>query len=236
MSLEISPKQSEKGVRRKVQLWEGGPYWACKNIGAEEPWESGYHFWWGDTVGYKCVGETWVASDGSSQNFSFAPNHTPTYGKSIATLQSEGWVTADDVLVPVHDAAHVHWGNNWRMPTRQELDDLCRKCDWTWTTNNNVKGYIVRGEGTYASACIFLPCASYADGNSIHYDVDGSSGFYWSSVPSSSSWTSLSLVFFFEIIKFDMDDEEYPSYYYSVNDGHSREIGFPVRPVQGFSE
>ena len=26
----------------KVQLWEGGPYWATTNIGAEEPWEYGY--------------------------------------------------------------------------------------------------------------------------------------------------------------------------------------------------
>ena len=29
----------------KVQLWEGGPYWAETNIGAEEPWNGGDHFW-----------------------------------------------------------------------------------------------------------------------------------------------------------------------------------------------
>lgn len=27
----------------KVQLWEGGPYWATTNIGAEDPWEYGYY-------------------------------------------------------------------------------------------------------------------------------------------------------------------------------------------------
>ena len=37
----------------KVQLWEGGPYWATTNIGAENPEDYGYYFWWGDTVGYK---------------------------------------------------------------------------------------------------------------------------------------------------------------------------------------
>ena len=33
----------------KVQLWEGGPYWATTNIGAENPEDYGYYFWWGDT-------------------------------------------------------------------------------------------------------------------------------------------------------------------------------------------
>ena len=27
---------------KRVQLWEGGPYWADRNIGAYQPWESGY--------------------------------------------------------------------------------------------------------------------------------------------------------------------------------------------------
>ena len=35
-----------------VQLWENGPYWAECNVGAARPEESGYYFWWGDTVGY----------------------------------------------------------------------------------------------------------------------------------------------------------------------------------------
>ena len=36
-----------------VQLWENGPFWAECNVGASQPEESGYYFWWGDTVGYK---------------------------------------------------------------------------------------------------------------------------------------------------------------------------------------
>ena len=28
----------------KVQLWEGGPYWATTNIGAEKPEDYGYYF------------------------------------------------------------------------------------------------------------------------------------------------------------------------------------------------
>ena len=58
----------------KVQLWEGGPYWATTNIGAEKPEDYGYYFWWGDTVGYKRENNKWVASDGSNLNFSFDQN------------------------------------------------------------------------------------------------------------------------------------------------------------------
>ena len=37
-----------------VQLWENGPCWADRNIGAAKPEGHGLYFWWGDTVGYKC--------------------------------------------------------------------------------------------------------------------------------------------------------------------------------------
>ena len=200
----------------KVQLWEGGPYWATTNIGAERPEDYGYYFWWGDTVGYKRENNSWVASDGSSRNFSFSSENTPTYGKDISALRGEGWITADDVLAPAHDAAHVHWGGNWRMPTKQELDDLCDKCDWTWITANGVKGYLVRGRGDYVSNNIFLPCAGYGDGASL--SDAGSGGSYWSSVPSSGGYSSCYL---------DVDSiDHYASYSY-------RNGGQSVRPVQG---
>ena len=202
----------------KVQLWENGPYWATTNIGAEEPEDYGYYFWWGDTVGYKRENDKWVASDGSSSNFSFASGNTPTYGKSVSTLQSEGWITADGVLAPEHDAAHIHWGENWRMPTKQEIDDLNSKCDWEWTTINAVNGYIVRGKGDYADNSIFLPCASHGYGASL--GSTGSGGHYWSSVPFSSSDRAWDLYFFSGI-----------QYTFSFN---HRYYGQSVRPVQGF--
>ena len=64
----------------RVQLWENGPYWAAFNIGAEKLEDYGYYFWWGDTVGYKRENDNWVASNGSSTNFSFSADNTPTYG------------------------------------------------------------------------------------------------------------------------------------------------------------
>ncbi len=200
----------------KVQLWEGGPYWATTNIGAENPEDYGYYFWWGDVVGYKWENNAWVTSDGSSANFSFEGENTPTYGVHTDTLRSNGWITAENVLVSEYDAAHVHWGGDWRMPTEQELDDLNSNCDWTWTTENGVNGYLVRGRGDYASNSIFLPCAGVGNGNSLN--SAGSYGTYWSSVPRpvySYAWYH----------GFDANDHG--------TDYDERYSGRSVRPVQG---
>ena len=214
---------------KKVQLWKNGPYWAETNIGAENPWDFGYYFWWGDTVGYKyeVLGwfnrlfstqkEVWVASDGSSLGFSFSEGNIPTYGKDNHTLRREGWITAGGVLVPKHDAAHVKWGGGWRLPTKLELDELNNKCDWTWTTVKGVNGYVVRGKGDYASASIFLPATG--NGNATLLNYAGSAGNYRSSVSYSLNVWGLGFSSRTHIL------------------GHgSRNFGQSVRPVQGFTK
>ncbi len=213
------PLKTDAG-HEMVQLWKDGPYWATKNIGAEKPEDYGCYFWWGDTVGYNRENDAWVASDGSNSNFLFSEGNTPTYGKSNSTLQSEGWITSAGVLAPEHDAAHVHWGGNWRLPTTAELDALNGNCDWTWTTQNGVNGYVVRGRGDYSSASIFLPAAGFGYGTSLN--DSGSYGYYWSSVPYSDlDYYAWSLYF---------HSSTHFTYYYSRGNGR------PVRAVQGFTE
>ena len=196
----------------KVQLWEGGPYWATTNVGAEKPEDYGYYFWWGDTTGYRPSGTTF--------SFSFESSNCPTYGKSESQLKEGGWLTNGGVLAPEHDAAQAHWGGAWRMPTKQELDDLVNKCDWNETTLNGVKGWIVTGRDAYKSDSIFLPCAGYGFGTSLH-DA-GSYGYYWSSVPSSDNFSYSWYLYFISSLHYTGFDYRF--------------IGFPVRPVQGFTE
>ena len=202
-----------------VQLWEDGPYWATRNVGANEPWEYGYYFGWGDTIGYKRENNKWVASDGSNVDFSFTSSNTPTYGKNFSTLKSEGWLTADDVLAPEHDAAKKHWGGNWRMPTKKEFVELNEKWDWSWTTMNGVAGYVVRGRGDYAFNSIFLPCAGIGNGASL--GLAGSEGSYRSSVPCSDSNNAWGLY---------LRSGWYGMGYWTRYDGRS------VRPLQGFTK
>ena len=207
-------------LHEKVQLWEGGPYWATTNIGAEKPEDSGYYFWWGDTVGYKRENNKWVATDGSSSNFSFSPSNTPTYNKSISTLKSQGWITADGVLAPKHDAAHVHWGGDWRMPTDAEFSALINNCTTTWTTWNGVYGRLVTGKGAYADRSIFLPAVGYGYDSSLL--SSGSGGDSWSSTPSSGSSDSA------RDLHFNSSNFTRANYL--------RKCGQSVRPVRGFAE
>ena len=190
----------------KVQLWEGGPYWADRNIGAKKPEDYGLYFWWGDTKGHRI-------------GFAFYANNPDikTVRKSASELQSAGWITSGGVLVPAYDAAHIKWGGEWRMPTRQDLKDLCSKCDWIWTTKNGVNGYVVSGRGLYASNSVFLPATSYAIGTSL--DLSSTLSFYWSSEPNPDYENANSLVFtstYHEI-----------TYYYRY-----RYYGQSIRPVQ----
>ena len=222
--LKLQRVTLKEEAQDKVQLWEGGPYWAIKNIGADKPEDSGYYFWWGDTVGYKREGDKWVAAKGYNTNFSFSYDNTmiKTYDKSISDMESEGWIEKKNgtyVLTSKHDAAQAHLGGAWRMPTEDEFDDLLSKCDWTWTTRNGKNGYVVRGRGNYESKSIFLPAAGCGIGASLYYY--DSFGLFWSSVPSSGS---------------------YDAYVLSFNSGYrgtsyyTRYLGQFVRPVQGFTK
>ena len=200
------------------QLWEGGPIWASCNVGATKPEESGYHFWWGDTVGYVRNGSLWDAVDGSKMGYSFST--CPTHGVPVGQLYQAGYIDAnseDGKLKPEYDAARKYLTGDWRMPTSAEIQDLIDKCDRTWTTLNGVSGYIVRGKGDYEDKGIFLPAAGYADKSSLN--SPGSNGSYWSSSPGSSGAWSL----FFNSGSF-------------TRAGYSRYLGFSVRPVRGFAE
>ena len=202
----------QDGGHDKVQLWEDGPYWATTNIGADNPWESGLYFWWGDTTGHRPSGTTF--------DFSFYWSNCLTIYKGRNQLQSEGWITSNDVLAPEHDAAHIKWGGSWRMPTHAEFYAILNKCDWTWTTTNGVNGYCVRGRGDFDANSIFFPCA----GGGIEASLCsfGSYGAYWSSVPNPESmWYSCYLYLY--------DNSK------GVNCLLDREHGNSIRPVQGFA-
>ena len=179
-----------------------GLLWATCNVGANSPEEFGDYYAWGMTE---------TKSDYSISN-------CPTYGLSYSKLQSQGYIDGNGNLTPRYDAATANWGGTWRMPTYDELDELCKNCTWTWTAGNGVYGYKVKGPN---GNIIFLPAAGACEGSSL-YDV-WDYGHYWSSTPV----------------------ENYPSYAFKLqfNDGGNhymdnymcnyRYCGQSVRPVSG---
>lgn len=75
-----------------------------------------------------------------------------------------------------NDAAYKHWGKGWRMPSKEQQDELREKCTWRWTQMNGVYGYEVKSKTNGNS--LFLPVAGYYYGSSL--GSVGSSGGYWS--------------------------------------------------------
>ncbi|MBE6240060.1 MAG: serine/threonine protein kinase [Bacteroidales bacterium] len=73
------------------------------------------------------------------------------------------------------DTAFANWGGSWRLPTKEEFQELIDNCDWTWTTQNRHKGYMVTAPNGNS---IFLPASG------CHHDSlisVGAFGHYWSS-------------------------------------------------------
>ena len=152
-----------------------GLKWATCNVGASSPEDYGNYYAWGETT---------TKSDYSSSN-------SATYGLTISQLQSQGYIDGSGNLTPSHDAATANWGGSWRMPTKEEQQELKNKCTWTWTTQNGVKGEKVTGpNGNH----IFLPAAGYRSGSSL--GNAGYYGYYWSSSPyESGSYNAFYLYF-----------------------------------------
>ena len=204
-----------------VQLWENGPYWADCNVGASQPEEYGYYFWWGDTVGYTNTGSGWISvKDGTSILFDNSGAAASTYGKDNSALLSAGYIDSTGNLASEHDAAHAHWGGVWRMPTYAEISALIDNCTTTWITTNGVSGRLVTGKGAFADRSIFLPAAGVGLDSYLYYP--GSYGNSWSSTPYPDN-SGLAWHLYFNSSSF------YRSYDF-------RYFGRSVRPVRGFAE
>lgn len=179
--------------------------WASCNVGATSPEEYGDYFAWGDT----------------NTKSEFYENNCKTYGKDIVQLISYGFVNRD-VLKAQYDAATIIWGNNWRMPTKVEMQELVTKCTWTWTTQNGVNGCLITGSNGNS---IFLPAAGYRcfDLSTIYPER---CGYYWTSsvydetVNEDKSYS----------VVFGWDNYNQSAYYYRTGD--NRSYGLTIRPVQ----
>ena len=139
-----------------------GKKWATCNVGADKPEDYGDYFAWGETT---------TKSDYSSSN-------SLTYGVSYSELQAQGIIDGNGNLTPSYDAAAANWGGGWRMPTREECQELVDYCEWEWTEVNGVEGKRVIGPN---GSCIFLPAAGFRYELSLRNA--GDYGYFWSSTP-----------------------------------------------------
>ena len=158
-----------------------GTLWATCNVGADEPYDYGDYFAWGETEGYNSGKTTF---DWSTYKYCNGSSSTLT---KYCTYSSQGTVDNKTILEPSDDAAAANWGGDWRMPTHAEWQELNNTtyCTWTWYGTGNADfgskaGYKVESKMSgYEGNFIFLPAAGYHYNLSLNYA--GSDGSYWSS-------------------------------------------------------
>ena len=154
-----------EGAPQSVDLGlPSGTLWATCNIGANNPEEYGDYFAWGET-------EPKNYYDWSTYKWCNGTNRTLT---KYCDNSSYGTVDYKTVLDLEDDAAYVNWGESWRMPTEEQMEELMVKCTWTWTTINGVKGNLVTGPN---GNTIFLPAAGLRSNGSL--TSVGTYGYYW---------------------------------------------------------
>ncbi|MCQ2236346.1 MAG: fibrobacter succinogenes major paralogous domain-containing protein [Bacteroidales bacterium] len=135
--------------------------WSSVNLGASNPQDAGGYYAWGETTVKSDY--TWDTYVGEPADFN---------GDNKSDLEA------------ANDAATASWGEEWRMPTASECEELYNNTTQTWTDDyegTGVKGYIVTStKSGYEGVSIFLPAAGYRNGSGEPFSV-GSYGYYWSS-------------------------------------------------------
>ncbi|MCQ2204265.1 MAG: fibrobacter succinogenes major paralogous domain-containing protein [Bacteroidales bacterium] len=157
--------------------------WANCNVGASSPEEFGSYFAWGET-------STKTTYDWSSYVLCAGSDTTIT---KYCTDVYYGNGTKDGLttLSTANDVATIVKGSMWRMPTKEEINELITICTWTWTQKNDVYGYEVKGP---SGNSIFLPAAGYMIDGNVRYQ--GSYGHYWSNTLGDVSSSSAYAIFF----------------------------------------
>ena len=189
-----------------------GTLWASWNVGASSPEEQGEYFAWGEVA---------PKADYSWSTYLWCEGSEDTL-KKYNTDDSLDPVDSNTLLNMEDDAARVLLGDEWRIPTFSEIKELTNTsyCSWTWTTKENVKGYLVTSLTNGNS--IFIPAAGWFEGTS--HDGVGEQGLYWCSQIQESKNSNAKILYF-------TDSSYYPNgttYYMSP-----RSDGMSIRPVYG---
>ncbi len=133
-----------------------GLLWATCNIGANSPEIKGDYYSWGEI---------------STKDY-YSESNTDAYGVSMNDISGNAQ----------YDVARYNWGGSWRMPTKDEMQELLDNCNWTESKQNGVDGYNLTSKINGKS--LFFPLSGYYFGSSYY---SSTSVYSWASSPSSSN-------------------------------------------------
>ena len=197
-----------------------GTKWANINIGAKKPEDFGLYFAWGETTGYDINDSDYHSFNWASYKWADGTMNTLTKYNSSS---KRGEVDNKSTLELSDDAAYKNLGGSWRMPTKEDIEELLNNTYINFAYYNDVKGVIITSK-TNRDKSIFIPYAGYMN------DKKHSTNFtnLWSSSLKESS-PSYAIAFRFIIFS---DTALETGYSCSVSStSSSRCMGFPIRPV-----
>ena len=201
----VPEKPKPSGSHEYVDLGlPSGTLWATCNVGASTPEDYGYYFAWGETEP--------KSPDYTIHNYKWSLNGDYKNMTKYCTDANLGELDNKIVLELEDDAAHVNWGGDWRMPTKEEIEELLEECICKSIAQNAVTGILITSKTNGNS--IFLPAGGY---QSMFSNYINQHCVYWSSSLSSA-------------------DNQYAYSFVSTKNGtnlytYSRYYGSLIRPV-----
>ena len=140
-----------------------GTMWAICNVGADKQEDSGILFQFGRVDGY---------AYGSHNEFRTKDQNIQDTGSKYTPLTTSGEVyKKTDILDLEDDAAHVNMGGKWRMPTRDELEELIIYTTCDVVTVNGVQGIMFTSNINGNQLFIPFMQGCWYDGNWEYWEV-----------------------------------------------------------------
>ena len=147
--------------------------WATMNVGAKTEEDYGHYYMWGSITPNTPDECNWANTPFNNG----ATSYDTTYFNSVKDT-----VIPNKVLAKEYDVAVQIMGGDWRMPTKDECQELYKNTTQSWVTINGVNGRKFTSK-TDTSKYIFIPAAGYYYNGSV--SEVGTYGYIWSSTISS---------------------------------------------------
>lgn len=158
--------------------------WATCNYGAEKPEDCGCFLAWGEkSTKIKYSLDTYQFNNSS---------YGTIYMTKYCTNSNYGNNDSRVVLSPDDDIAYEKWGENWRIPSKEEFQELIDSCSWSWTNLNGTDGYLVTSNiNGYKDKSIFLPIS----GCRSNYQLNSVGAYWTNSINTDAPYCAWDLIF-----------------------------------------
>ena len=131
----------------KVKITEGQKIdlglsvkWAGWNIGANSPEEYGGYYAWGEV----------------DEKYNYSEDYYTCDWNKLSEMNIGG---------TEYDVATAKWGKDWRLPSKENFEELMNKCKWTMIRYKDKYGLKLEGPNGNS---IFLPIPGYKVGAKLH--------------------------------------------------------------------